>query len=114
MRFLYWPKPALLGTDRLNLRKCWKLRVTNPDEIGPFSTVIIWVHQASGGLLQMEGYGRAPSSHPIKRFRVTRVQRHKGAFTLRQMVIESINPKTGRRARAGETTLNVRDPKLVK
>jgi hypothetical protein len=113
MRFLYWPKPALLGTVRLNLlRKCWKLRVTNPDESGPFSTVIVWVHQASGALLQMEGYGRAPSSNPIKRFRVTKVQKSKGAWILRQMVIETLNPKT--RRSVGETTLNVRDPKLVK
>ena len=112
MRFLYWPKPVKLKDQIVRFKKCWVLRVVNPNRTGPYQTVRIWVHQASGALLQMEGFGWKPSSKPIKRFRVTRVQKVDKTWILREMVVETLDPKTGKRL--GDTKLQVRSPKKVK
>ena len=114
MRFLYWPKPVLIGEERIKFKKCWVLRVNNPDKTGPYATVLIWVHQGSGALLQMEGYGHTPSSKPVKRFRVSRVQKDRasGTWILREMSVESVDSTTGKRL--GETRLEVRPPEDAK
>lgn len=112
MRFLYWPKPVLLDEERIKFKKCWKLRVVNPDKTGPYQSVLIWVHQASGALIQMKGYGWKPSEHPIKMFRVTQGQKVDGAWILKQMQVESINPNTGRSM--GDTYLEVRKPEKAR
>jgi hypothetical protein len=112
MRFLYWPKPVLLDEERIKFKKCWKLRVVNPNKTGPYQSVLIWVHQASGALIQMKGYGWKPSEHPIKMFRVTQAQKVDGAWILKQMQVETIDPKNGRSL--GDTFLEVRKPEKAK
>ena len=115
MRFLYWPKPVRLKDDRLGLKigKCWVIRVVNPDRRGPYQTVRIWVHQKSGALVKMEGYGWKASKYPIKRFKVTKGQRTKdGTWILKQMLVETTNPQNGRAT--SDTFLEVRDPKAAK
>ena len=108
MRFLYWPKPVLLREARLKFKKCWVLRVVNPDRTGPYQSVRIWVHQASGALLQMEGFGWKPSANPIKKFRVTKVQKVERTWILEQMQVESLDPKSGRSL--GDTFLEIKKP----
>jgi hypothetical protein len=49
LRFLYWPRPQLMGEGRVSAQKCWIVRVTNPGKDGPYYVVDIYVHQGSGG-----------------------------------------------------------------
>ncbi|MBK8094920.1 MAG: hypothetical protein IPK32_23855 [Verrucomicrobiaceae bacterium] len=37
LKFLYWPKPQLLGEKRVSLQKCWLVRVSNPIVEGPIT-----------------------------------------------------------------------------
>lgn len=112
MRFLYWPKPVLLREERIKFKKCWVLRVVNPDKTGPYQSVRIWVHQGSGALIQMQGFGWEPSEHPVKMFRVTQGQKVDGTWILKQMQVETLDPASGRSL--GETYLEVRKPEPAK
>ena len=102
MPFLYWPKPVRLRDDRLGIRKkCWVIQVSNPERRGLYRNVRIWVHQESGAMLRMEGYGWGESKYPIKRFKVTeegvtpeqKEQLVAGATELLQRVLNK-NPQT--------------------
>ncbi|MCB1095731.1 MAG: outer membrane lipoprotein-sorting protein [Verrucomicrobiae bacterium] len=112
MRFLYWPKPVMLKEERVGFKKCWKLRVVNPNRTGPYQSVLIWVHQASGALIKMEGYGWKPSENPVKKFLVTKVQKIDGVWILKQMQVETIDPGNGKSL--GDTYLEVRKPEPAK
>ena len=112
MRFLYWPKPVVLKEERVGLKKSWKLRVVNPNRSSPYQSVAIWVHQASGALIKMEGYGWKPSENPIKKFLVTKVQKVDGVWILKQMQVETIDPANGNSL--GDTFLEVRKPEDAK
>lgn len=91
--FLYWPRPQLMGEDRVSAQKCWIVRVTNPNRDGPYYVVDLWVHQGSGGAAKMEAYDR--NSKVIKRYIVTKVQKVEGATTLKELRIETLNPFNG-------------------
>ena len=104
LRFLYWPNPKLLGTERVSTVKCWKLRVTAPNRSGPYGTVDLWVHTESGGVAKMEAYN--PVGKLVKRFQVTKVQKVGKATVLKEMRIESINPANGEREGRTYMTLN--------
>lgn len=93
LRFLYWPRPQLMGETRVSAQKCWIVRVTNPGKDGPYYVVDIYVHQGSGGAAKMEAYDR--NSKVIKRYQVTKVQKVDDATVLKELKIESINPFNG-------------------
>ncbi len=93
LRFLYWPRPQLMGETRVSAQKCWIVRVTNPGRDGPYYVVDIYVHQGSGGAAKMEAYDR--SSKVVKRYQVTKVQKVDNATVLKELRIESINPFNG-------------------
>lgn len=106
LAFLYWPRPQHMGEARVSLQKCWMVRVTNPKRDGPYWTVDIWVHQESGGAAKMEAYDW--NSKLVKRFEVIKVQKVDGATTLKEMKIETFDPKTGKRT--GRTYMTLDDP----
>jgi len=93
LRFLYWPRPQLMGAGRVGAQKCWIVRVTNPGKDGPYWVVDIWVHQASGGAAKMEAYDR--NGKIVKRYQVTKLQKVDGATTLKELRIETLNPLNG-------------------
>ncbi len=93
LRFLYWPRPQLMGEGRVSAQKCWIVRVTNPGKDGPYYVVDIWVHQGSGGAAKMEAYDR--NSKVVKRYQVTKVQKVDNATTLKELKIETLNPFNG-------------------
>ncbi len=106
LRFLYWPRPQLMGEGRVSAQKCWIVRVTNPNKDGPYYVVDLWVHQASGGAAKMEAYDR--NSKVVKRYQVTKVQKINGATTLKELRIESLNPLSG--DVKGRTYMTMDDP----
>ena len=75
MSFLYWTNAKIMGEDTLGILtgKAWWVRVTTPDARGPYGTVDIWVHQASGAMAKMEGWDR--NGKRIKRFEVRSLQK---------------------------------------
>ncbi|MGK0190584.1 MAG: hypothetical protein ACI9R3_006413 [Verrucomicrobiales bacterium] len=110
MRFLYWPNPVCLKDEQIgNAQKnCWVLQILNPDRTGMYQRVHVWVHKDTETLIQAEGFGWESSTKPIRRFEVTQLMRVDGSWNLKNMVIESLDPTTGRRL--GVTTFQVRSP----
>jgi len=91
MRFLYWPRPGLLGTERIKFQKTWKLRVFNPNTLGPYRYVDVWVEQKSGAIMKMRGFDMK-TGELIKEFKVVSVQKIDGGYMLKEMRIESYRP----------------------
>lgn len=109
LRFTYWKNVKMMdSTARLTAArvKCWLIRVTAPDQKGPYYTVDLWVEKESGGVAKMEAYDTR--SKMIKRFQVTKVQKVDGATVLKEMRIESFNPGDG--APKGRTYLTLDKP----
>lgn len=106
MRFLYWPNPKLLGEENVAIgQKAWKVQVSTPDGFGPYGTVIIWVHQGSGGMARMEGYDM--QGKLIRSYKITDIQKvptkgpdgkpGKPATIPQEMRIESKDAASGKR-----------------
>jgi hypothetical protein len=92
LKFLYWPDGVVLGEETLRTRKCWKLRLSAPSRGSQFSTVLLWVDEASGALMRLEGYDS--KGRLIKRFEVVSGQKIDGRWFLKQMRIEELRPGT--------------------
>ena len=90
LRFLYWPNAKMIGEDRIKLQKCWKVLVPSPDSATPYGSVMLWVHQASGGMAKMEAYDF--QGKLVKRFQVDSIQKVDGATILKEMKVESFPP----------------------
>jgi hypothetical protein len=92
MRFLYWPGAKLLGSEIINTRTTHKLELHPHDKRSLYGAARIWIDQASGALLRVEGYdweGRLS-----KRFDVVAVQKIEGQYFLRRMRVETYDPET--------------------
>lgn len=94
MRFLYWDSVELVDTETIGGRKAWKLHIKAPGKVGPYSQVLVWVDQGSGGMRKMEGYDW--TGHIVKRYEVTDVQKIGDSWTLEKMNVESYSPDTGK------------------
>lgn len=107
MRFLYWPNATVEGEETISFQKCWKVRVINPDQRGPYRQVYLWVHQDSGAMVQMRAYDAQGTL--LKEFKVRKAQKYNKAYILKQMRVYSYNPTT---KKVVETTyLEIEDPK---
>lgn len=98
MCFLYWPKAETLGEESLGTfsgQKAWKVRVTTPDNKGPYGTVDIWVHQGSGGMAKMEGWDR--KGNKIKHFEMRSFQKVGESYAPKEIRVDTLDPKSGRR-----------------
>lgn len=107
LRFLYWPRPQLMGEGRVTGQKCWIVRVINPGRDGPYYAVDIWVHQASGGAAKMLAYDRG--SKVIKHYEVTKIQKVNGANALKELRVETLDPASGKVT--GRTYMKMNNPK---
>jgi hypothetical protein len=115
MRFFYWKKPILEGTERVGVHNCWKIRLNNPGQGGAYQVMYVWVHQKYGAFMKIEGFNR--NGQILKRFEVTDVMNiGKDAsgtdiYTLKQMNVKTMNPANGRAA--SETKLIFDKPQTV-
>jgi Outer membrane lipoprotein-sorting protein len=92
LKFLYWPNARVLGQENVRTRDCWKLQLHAPSRNSQYSNVFLWVDQASGALMRLEGYdwkGRL-----VKRFEVVSAQKIDDRWFLKQMRIEQLQPGT--------------------
>jgi hypothetical protein len=119
-RYLYWPNPIKLDSERFSTRKCWKVQLNNPKQgTGLYNTVVIWVDQESGGLMKMEGYRYDKKDGKdvwtlLKRCAVkSGMKVNEGtadeATVLKEMSIEAFDPTTGKGK--GKTFLEMNKPK---
>ncbi len=106
MRFLYWPNGQVMGEETVGMRKCWRVRVTNPDGRGPYGTVDVWVEQGSGAMMQMDAYDM--KGRKLKQFKVISGQKYKDAYILKKMRLESYDVDTNKVK--GRTYLEISDP----
>ena len=92
MKFLYWPDRTVLGEENVRTRRCWKLHLRPPSRDSQYSNVFLWVDQASGALMRMEGYDW--NGRLAKRFEVVSAQKIEGRWFLKQMRIEELQAGT--------------------
>ncbi len=93
--FLYWPDARLMGTETVRTRSAWKIELRPGRRGSEFAVVRVWLDQASGALLRIEGFdweGRL-----LRRFEVVSGQRIDGQWMLKQMRIERFGPESGSR-----------------
>lgn len=113
-RYLYFPNPIKLPSERFSTRQCYKIQLNNPQpSIGAYKTVLIWVDQESGGLLKMEGYNYAKVGDKdvftlLKRCKVTAGMKVNDATLPKEMTIESFDPASGKGL--GKTFLELYKP----
>ena len=90
LKFLYWPKAAMDGTDVIDVDKCWKLHLEPGDQPSAYSAVELWVAQRAGYFRQGEGYDK--SGKLVKRFKVVSGQHDsQGGWMLKTMRIETVH-----------------------
>lgn len=98
MSFLYWTKAEVLGEESLGTfsgQKAWKVRVTTPDNKGPYGTVDIWVHQGSGGMAKMEGWDR--KGNKVKHFEMRSFQKVGESYAPKEIRVETYVPGTSKK-----------------
>ena len=94
LKFLYWPDALVTGDDTIRTRSCWKVELKAPSRRSQYSNVFLWVDKTGGALMRMEGYDW--NGQLSKRFEVVSAQKIEGAWFLKQMRIEEIQPGTGK------------------
>ena len=89
LKFLYWPKARLDGTDVLSVEKCWKLHLEPGSDPSAYASVELWATQNGSYFLQGEGYDK--NGALVKRFKVVSPQRDpQGGWMLKKMRIETL------------------------
>jgi hypothetical protein len=92
LKFLYWPNAAIVGEENVRTRNCWKLQLHAPSRESQYSNVFLWIDQASGALMRMEGYDW--EGKLMKKFEVVSGQKIEGRWFLKQMRVEELEPGT--------------------
>ncbi len=94
LKFLYWREARVVGEETVRTRRCWKLELRPPDAHSQYARVWLWVGQAGGELMRMEGHDEA--GRLLKRFEVISAQKIDGRWFLKQMRVEKFEPGTGK------------------
>jgi hypothetical protein len=106
MRYLYWPKKAKIGEETIKTRKCYVVDLYNPQRLGDYYLVRIFVDKDSGGLMRMQAYDW--NGKIVKSCTVTAGMKVNGATVLKSM--EVIRYVPGSKKVAGETTFELKKP----
>ena len=89
LKFLYWPKAKIDGSNALGFEECWKLHLEPGGQPSSYAVVLLWVSKREGNFLEGEGYNGAGKL--VKRFTVRSGQRDpQGGWMLKQMRIETL------------------------
>jgi len=90
LKFLYWPDGNVVGQENVRTRRCWKLHLRPPSRDSQYSNVFLWVDEASGALMRMEGFDW--NGKLAKRFEVVSAQKIDNRWFLKQMRVEELAP----------------------
>jgi hypothetical protein len=89
LKFLYWSKAAVEGSETVDALNCWKLHLEPGGQPSAYAVVLLWVSKGSGNFLEGEGYDNAGKL--VKRFKVVSGQRDgEGGWMLKKMRIETL------------------------
>ncbi len=105
-RYLYWPKKEKLGEETIKTRRCYVVDLFNPQRLGDYYLVRIFVDKDSGGLMRMQAYDW--NGKIIKSCTVTAGMKINGATVLKSMEVVRFVP--GSKKVAGETTFELKKP----
>ena len=105
-RYLYWPKKVKVGEETIKTQGCWVVDLHNPQRLGEYHLVRIFVHKESGGLCGCRPYDW--NGKLIKVCAVTSGMKIDGATVLKSMDVMRYAP--GTKNVVGETTLELRKP----
>lgn len=95
MRFLYWKDSKVVGEEKVNGRRCTRVRLKNPSKTaGDYRIVDVWVDKKYGAMMKLVGYNN--QGKPLKQFLVTDVMRLGRGYTLRKMRVDTLNAKTNK------------------
>lgn len=94
LKFLYWPKAKIDGSDTVDTLNCWKLHLEPGGEPSAYAAVELWVSKQAGNFLEGEGYDA--TGKLVKRFKVVSGQRDpQGGWMLKKMRIETLGKAEG-------------------
>jgi hypothetical protein len=89
LKFLYWPKAKIDGSDILGFEDTWKLHLQPAGQPSSYAAVELWVAKGARCFLQGEGYDQAGKL--VKKFKVVSPQRDpQGGWMLKKMRIETL------------------------
>jgi hypothetical protein len=107
MRYLYWPKKVKIGEETLKTRRCYVVDLYNPQKLGEYYLVRIFVDKESGGLIRLNAYDW--NGKLIKTCAVTAAMKLEKGETLMK-TMEVIRYVPGTKKVAGETTFELKKP----
>jgi hypothetical protein len=105
-RYLYWPKKVKVGEETIKTRRCYVVDLYNPQRLGEYYLVRIFVDKESGGMMRMQAYDW--NGKIVKSCTVTAGMKIEGATVLKTM--EVIRYVPGTKKVAGETTFELKKP----
>jgi len=106
MRYLFWAKKTLIGEETIKTRRCYVVDLANPQRLGDYYLVRIFVDKESGGLMRMQAYDW--NGKLVKSCTVTAGMKVNGATVLKSMEVVRYVP--GTKKVAGETSFELRKP----
>jgi Outer membrane lipoprotein-sorting protein len=106
MRYLYWPKKVKIGEETLKTRRCYVVDLYNPQKLGEYYLVRIFVDKESGGLMRLNAYDW--NGKLIKTCAVTAGMKVDGVTLMKTMEVIRYVPGTSKAA--GETTFELKKP----
>jgi hypothetical protein len=56
MRYLYWPKKQKIGEEMIKTQRCYVVDLYNPQRLGAYYMVRIFVEKKSGGLMRLNTF----------------------------------------------------------
>ena len=89
--FLYWPRPVLQGEEIVKTRPAWKIDLQAPAGEPLYGVARVWIDKESGAILRIEGYDK--KGLLLRRFEIVSAQKIDGLWMLKQMRIESFEPR---------------------
>jgi hypothetical protein len=94
LKFLYWPKAAIDGSETVDGLNCWKLHLQPGPEPSAYAAVELWVSKRTGSFL--EGEGTNAAGRLVKRFKAVSGQPDpRGGWMLKKMRIETLGKPEG-------------------
>ncbi len=92
MRYLYWPNKTKIGNETIKTRRCFVVDLKNPQELGDYYLVRIFVDRSSGALMRIQSYDW--SGKLIKVCAVTSGQKVNEVTILKTMEVTKFKPGT--------------------
>ena len=93
LSFLYWPKPKIVGEDKIKGQDCWRIHVGNPGRSGRYREVSVWVTKKQRALMRVIGYGPKPTRQALKQFEITDLMNIKGKWSVKTMKVNVFDAK---------------------